>query len=445
MPLELRERIWNEDPPPYGYFSLEVCHNGFFGGLGERLQYVDDTFSVFDYLSADTWSNLVLDEILQMLGCLRDQKVHVYWLFPGKTLKDGLLPIVTDADMTEMRNATAVDNTQVIFVDHTNFLRTIRAEIVRNNVARPAPSVARPAPSVARLASYGARPAPLVASEATSIVAVENVEQETLLELDDDTDSGSDFDIYDSDYDAEDGDDDLFIDNVDNSVNDNNERVVFVEIEDKDALDDRDLNLVDDERQQLQLKFKEFNPEVDMDSHVFKIGMKFADIEEIRQAVNAYNIKNRVKIRKIKNDRTRVHAICDEGCPWFLKNIFPQTLDPRLDPSNRLDNMVYMMGQEVFVILELFGVLLELFDVLLELFAVLCTKLANDRVYFPRLYIAKKHTAATVAAGRTLIDNLKLLRTYYNWVPNALHMIKRELIDHTGLNSIIYLWIYTLG
>jgi hypothetical protein len=158
----------------------------------------------------------------------------------------------------------------------------------------------QPAPSVARSASSGARPAPSVASEATSIVAVENVEQETLAGLDGDSDSGSDFDIYDSDYDAEDGDDDLFIDNVDNSVNDNNERVVFVEIEDEDALDDRDLNLVDDQRQQLQLKFKKFNLEIDMDSPVFKIGMKIADIEEVRQAVNAYNIGNRLKIRKIK-------------------------------------------------------------------------------------------------------------------------------------------------
>jgi hypothetical protein len=205
-------------------------------------------------------------------------------------------------------------------VDHTNFLGTIRAEIVRQNVARaaitrPAPTVASPTPSVARPASSGARPA---LSEA-SLVAVETIEQETVADLDDDSDSGSDFEIYDSDYDAEEGDDDLFIDNVDSSVNDNNERVVFVQTENKDALDDRDLHLVDDERQQLQLKFKEFNPEVDMDSLVFKIGMKFADIEEVRQAVNAYSIRNRVKIRKIKNNRARVHAVCDEGCPWFLK------------------------------------------------------------------------------------------------------------------------------
>ncbi|KAM0866829.1 hypothetical protein ACQ4PT_042375 [Festuca glaucescens] len=233
----------------------------------------------------------------------------MYWLSPRKTLKDGLLPIVTDADMTEMRNATAIDNTLVIFVDHTNFLRTIRGEIVRNNVARVAPLVARPATSgarpassvarpaasgarpatsVARLATSGARPAssvarpaPSVASEATSIVVAENVQQDIVLELEDDNDSGSDFDIYDSDYDAEDGDDDLFVDNVDTDVNDNNERAVFAKIEDEDALDDRDLNLVDDERQQLQLKLKEFNPYVDMDAPVFKVGMKFADIEEV--------------------------------------------------------------------------------------------------------------------------------------------------------------------
>jgi hypothetical protein len=56
-----------------------------------------------------------------------------------------------------------------------------------------------------------------------------------------------------------------------------------------------------------------------MDAPVFKIGMKFAYIEEVRKAVIAYNIRNRVKIRKIKNYRTKVHAICDEGCPWVLK------------------------------------------------------------------------------------------------------------------------------
>jgi hypothetical protein len=151
-----------------GYFSLEVCHNGFFYGSGERLQYVDDRVSVFDYLSAHSWSNLVLDEILGMLGCLRDHKVHVYWLFPGKNLKDGLLPIVSDADMNEMRNAAATDNTLVIFVDHTNFLGTIRADIVRNNVARAAISVATPAPPITILAPPITSPAPSVARPASS-------------------------------------------------------------------------------------------------------------------------------------------------------------------------------------------------------------------------------------------------------------------------------------
>jgi hypothetical protein len=37
-----------------------------------------------------------------------------------------------------------------------------------------------------------------------------------------------------------------------------------------------------------------------MGSIVFKIGMMFANIEEVRQAVNAYNIRDRVKIKKIE-------------------------------------------------------------------------------------------------------------------------------------------------
>jgi hypothetical protein len=42
----------------------------------------------------------------------------------------------------------------------------------------------------------------------------------------------------------------------------------------------------------------------------------FANIEDLRQAVNAYNITEIVKIRKIKNDRTRLHAVCEDapGC-----------------------------------------------------------------------------------------------------------------------------------
>jgi hypothetical protein len=74
---------------------------------------------------------------------------------------------------------------------------------------------------------------------------------------------------YDSDYNAESGDNDLFADNVDKDVNDNNEEEVFVELEDELALGDEDLNLLDEERRLLKNKFSSFDPKIVMDNPVF--------------------------------------------------------------------------------------------------------------------------------------------------------------------------------
>jgi hypothetical protein len=136
----------------------------------------------------------------------------------------------------------------------------------------------------------------------------------------DDSDSDFDCDIYDSDCNAEDGDDDLFADNVDTEVHDHNEKEMIEEQEDEDALEDEDLNLIGGERENLKHKFRAFNPEVDMDNPVFKVGMVFSDVEEARKALASYTIRNRVKIKKTKNDRRRLEAVCDAGCPWLFKS-----------------------------------------------------------------------------------------------------------------------------
>jgi hypothetical protein len=339
-----------------------------------------------------------------VLNCLRNEKVHVYWLCPGKELIDGLVPLVTDDDLVDMRREAKVHKTLVIFVDHTNFIRLIRAELVRARAA-----IARNDLELSEEAA------------STSIVVAQDLGQECVQSCADDSDSDSstDSEFFDSDYDAESGDDDLFLDNVDTDLHDNNEIVLAPDLEDDSQLEDIDLNLEEGERLQLEYRFAAFNPIVDMESLVFKIGMKFASIEEARQAVNAYSIRERVKTRKTKNDRTRLHARCEEGCPWrlkigfdlqrsggyvvtsyegehrcervyemrtltakflctqfinefrdnqkmdlqsfaakvqrkynmlyllFMQNLFPQNPDPTLDPSHRQDHMVYMMGQEV--------------------------------------------------------------------------------------------------
>ena len=43
-----------------------------------------------------------------------------------------------------------------------------------------------------------------------------------------------------------------------------------------------------------------------MDSPTFKVGMVFADVKQLRQAQNAYSIRNRVEIKKIKNEKNQI-------------------------------------------------------------------------------------------------------------------------------------------
>ena len=62
-----------------------------------------------------------------------------------------------------------------------------------------------------------------------------------------------------------------------------------------------------------------FNPEVDLDNPVFKVGMSFSCVQEMRAALNSYSVRNRVKINKPRNERNRIDAKCKDGCPWMLK------------------------------------------------------------------------------------------------------------------------------
>jgi hypothetical protein len=86
--------------------------------------------------------------------------------------------------------------------------------------------------------------------------------------------------------------------------------------------------------------------------------------------------------------------------------------------------------------------------VFLLLFAVLRIQPVNDRVYFPKLYLAHKrqhdHTARS-AVRRFVNLNICTYITFLSWVPGALRMSETELIAHAGLDSAVYLRIYTLG
>jgi hypothetical protein len=67
---------------------------------------------------------------LKVFGYARDGKLHVYWLYPGKDINDGLVPIENDADIVKMINAIRLDKTRLLYIDHTNFLKNLIPDIL---------------------------------------------------------------------------------------------------------------------------------------------------------------------------------------------------------------------------------------------------------------------------------------------------------------------------
>lgn len=81
-------------------------------------------------------------------------------------------------------------------------------------------------------------------------------------------------------------------------------------------------------------------------------------------------------------------------------------------------------------------------------FAILRLQPWNDRVYFPKWYL--KGLRTDPVHGRPLVSKFINLdwRAYLgslNWMPEALRMPEPELIDHAGLDSVVYLRIYLIG
>ncbi|GER26528.1 ERD (early-responsive to dehydration stress)family protein [Striga asiatica] len=81
-------------------------------------------------------------------------------------------------------------------------------------------------------------------------------------------------------------------------------------------------------------------------------------------------------------------------------------------------------------------------------FAFLRLQPINDRVYFPKWYL-KGVRASPRSSGPFMKKFVNLdFRTYlkfWTWMPAALRMPEPELIEHTGLDSAVYIRIYLLG
>ncbi|KAL8521359.1 hypothetical protein ACS0TY_011764 [Phlomoides rotata] len=81
-------------------------------------------------------------------------------------------------------------------------------------------------------------------------------------------------------------------------------------------------------------------------------------------------------------------------------------------------------------------------------FALLRIQPINDRVYFPKWYIDGKRTSPRNrggVVGKFVNLNIVTYFTFLNWMPQALKMSESEIVKHAGLDSAVFLRIYTLG
>ncbi|KAE8711365.1 CSC1-like protein [Hibiscus syriacus] len=82
-------------------------------------------------------------------------------------------------------------------------------------------------------------------------------------------------------------------------------------------------------------------------------------------------------------------------------------------------------------------------------FAILRIQPVNDRVYFPKWYLKGLRSSPLVNGGafgsRFVNFDWRLYIRFLNWMPAALRMPEPELINHAGLDSVVYLGIYLLG
>ncbi|WCJ20277.1 ERD (early-responsive to dehydration stress) family protein [Euphorbia peplus] len=80
-------------------------------------------------------------------------------------------------------------------------------------------------------------------------------------------------------------------------------------------------------------------------------------------------------------------------------------------------------------------------------FAILRLQPYNDRVYFPKWYCKGMRDSPTHSSLVTRFVNLdyRSYLRFLNWMPEAHRMPEPELIEHAGLDYVVYLRIYLIG
>ncbi|XP_021661390.2 uncharacterized protein LOC110650636 [Hevea brasiliensis] len=95
------------------------------------------------------------------------------------------------------------------------------------------------------------------------------------------------------------------------------------------------------------VRYPDFNSERNMQDPTFKVGMRFKNKNEFKEACRTYGIKNRFQIHFPKNDHQRVLAKCYKSCGW---KIYASKKNPKdsNDPTMQIKsaNLTHNCGKD---------------------------------------------------------------------------------------------------
>ncbi|KAM0875264.1 hypothetical protein ACQ4PT_036948 [Festuca glaucescens] len=304
-------------------FTLEVVHGGFFVGSGSNRAYVDGTKVCYDDCECDSWSALWLEDMIENLGYEAAGRIDVYWLLPGMQInEDGLRLINSDKDAWSMVCKVKDGHRYLmIYLDHEPAnKRNAWDDVVHNPVAY-LPAVISPVKkcgTVSKAIVEVHDPQGIESSlPVTESIGRRRSNRHAAVESDGeggtDSDKDEDYvpDIIDSDNDIEDGDNDLYQQFADHEPMD--EKVFEGDVSKDEFFEPGD----SDEESDRFKNFKAFMPG-DMIDPKFQIGQKFESTNQLKAAIRQHSCKHRKPIKFPKNDKTRVLAKCEPGCPWEL-------------------------------------------------------------------------------------------------------------------------------
>ncbi|XP_044373549.1 uncharacterized protein [Triticum aestivum] len=310
------------------YFTMEFIYDGVFMRTGGNRSYVNGRKVSYDYCEADVICMAMFGDLIKALGYERRGRINIYFLLPGMQInEDGLRLLSKDSDTTCIRAMVREGHRFLMFyLEHDDKIAAETQDDVIANPTTELPNVISPMncstdqehESVLEQSNVSPSHADESRIEGTSTCKGRGKAKEEDDVCSDDESCDSDYvaSLVDSDYDLEDGDADLFIDRKQNGAEKECKGKSKEVVEDDISEDDK-LELPDSDEEDMKFNFKHFT-DADMNAPKFHLGQVFTSIDQLRKAIREYSCKERLNITFPKNDKTRLGAKCNDGCPWYL-------------------------------------------------------------------------------------------------------------------------------